>query len=128
MRQDGAPETRVRQGGEMEERIIAADPVADPQGYRRELLALLGDDDPAQVLAATLAAFQERTSGLHDELIIRRPEPGEWSVAELLGHLWDAELAYALRRAAGQLRRPAQRQPRPHPRHPGGPVGAGRDP
>ena len=26
----------------MEERIIAADPVADPQGYRRELLALLG--------------------------------------------------------------------------------------
>jgi hypothetical protein len=36
----------------MEERIIAAYPVADRQGYRRELLALLGDDDPAQVPAA----------------------------------------------------------------------------
>jgi hypothetical protein len=84
----------------MEERIIAADPVADPQGYRRELLALLGDDDPAQVLAATLAELQERTSGLPGELIARRPEPGEWSVAELLGHLWDAELAYAFRARA----------------------------
>jgi hypothetical protein len=84
----------------MEERIIAADPVADPQGYRRELLALLGDDDPVQVLAATLAAFQERTDGLPDALVTRRPEPGEWSVAELLGHLWDAELAYAFRARA----------------------------
>jgi hypothetical protein len=84
----------------MEERIIAADPVADPQGYRRELLALLGDDDPAQVLAATLAELQERTGGLPDDLIARRPEPGEWSVAELLGHLWDAELADAFRARA----------------------------
>ena len=84
----------------MEERIIAADPVADPQGYRRELLALLGDDDPAQVLAATLAELQQRTGGLPDDLIARRPEPGEWSVAELLGHLWDAELAYAFRARA----------------------------
>jgi hypothetical protein len=67
----------------MEERIIAADPVADPQGYRRELLALLGDDDPAQVLAATLADFQDRTDGLPGTLVGRRPEPGEWSVAEL---------------------------------------------
>jgi len=84
----------------MEERIIAADPVADPQGYRRELLALLGDDDPAQVLAATLADFQDRTDGLPGTLVGRRPKPGEWSVAELLGHLWDAELAYAFRARA----------------------------
>jgi hypothetical protein len=92
----------------MEERIIAADPVADPQGYRRELLALLGDDDPGQVLAATLAAFRERTGGLPDELVGRRPGPGEWSVAELLGHLFDAEVAYSFRARAIL----AQEQPR----------------
>jgi hypothetical protein len=97
MRQDGR---RGREGGEMEERIIAADPVADPQGYRRELLALLGDDDPAQVLAATLADFQELTGDLPEDLVARRPEPGEWSVAELLGHLWDAELVYGFRARA----------------------------
>lgn len=76
----------------MEERIVAADPVADPQGYRRELLALLGDDDPGEVLEATLRELQERTRGLPAELVGRRPQPGEWSVAELLAHLWDSEV------------------------------------
>jgi DinB superfamily len=84
----------------MEERIVVADPVADPQGYRRELLALLGDSDPLDVLAATLRAFEERASGLPAELVNRRPAPREWSVAELLGHLWDAEVAYSFRARA----------------------------
>lgn len=81
----------------MEERIVAADPVEDPQGYQRELLALLGDQDPVGVLAATPAAFRERAGDLPAELLGRRPEPGEWSVAELLGHLWDAEIAMSFR-------------------------------
>jgi hypothetical protein len=81
----------------MEERIVVADPVADPQGYQRELLALLGGRDPVDVLAGTVAAVRESTAGLADELLARRPEPGEWSAAELLGHLWDAELAFSSR-------------------------------
>ena len=84
----------------MEERIVAADPVADPQGYRRELLALLGDADPGEVLEDTMGAVQERTRGLPDELVGRRPEPREWSVTELLAHLWDAELVYGFRARA----------------------------
>lgn|SRR5262245_9654198 len=84
----------------MEERIIAADPVADPRGYQRELLALLGGRDPLAVLAATPRSFQEWTHGLDDELLVRRPEPGEWSVVELLGHLLDAEIAYSFRARA----------------------------
>jgi hypothetical protein len=81
----------------MEERIIAADPVADPQGYQRELLALLGTSDPLEVLAATPAAIQQRTTLLAGEALGRRPAAGEWSVTELVGHLWDAEIAYAFR-------------------------------
>jgi hypothetical protein len=84
----------------MEERIVAADPVTDPQGYRRELLALLGDDDPGEVLAATLREVQERTGDLPADLVGRRPQPGEWSVAELLAHLWDSELVYGFRARA----------------------------
>jgi len=84
----------------MEERIIAADPVADPQGYQQELLALLGTADPLEVLAATPDAFHQRTRGLAAEVVGRRPAPREWSVAELLGHLWDAEIAYAFRARA----------------------------
>jgi DinB family protein len=81
----------------MEERIVVADPVADPQGYQRELLALLGTSDPVEVLAATPATIQQRTRPLAAEVLDRRPAAGEWSVAELLGHLWDAEIAYAFR-------------------------------
>ena len=84
----------------MEERIVVADPVGDPQGYQRELLALLGTSDPLEVMEATLATFRERTAGLAAEAVERRPAPREWSVAELLGHLWDAEVAYSFRARA----------------------------
>lgn len=66
----------------MEERIIAADPVADPQGYRRELLALLGHDDPAEVLAATLAELQEQ-AGIHAK---RGPTSFRVATDEIAGH------------------------------------------
>jgi len=81
----------------MEERIIAADPVADPQGYQGELLALLGTSDPVAVLAATPATIQQRTGTLTAEVLDRPPAAGEWSVAQLVGHLWDAEIAYGFR-------------------------------
>jgi hypothetical protein len=81
----------------MEELIIAADPVADPQGYQRELLALLGTSDPVEVLAATPATIEQWTMPLTAEVLDQRPAAGEWSVAELVGHLWDAEIAYGFR-------------------------------
>ena len=84
----------------MEERIIVADPVGDPQGYQRELLALLGGEDPKAALAATLATLREEAGELSEERLSRRPAPAGWSVAELLGHLWDAEIAYAFRARA----------------------------
>jgi hypothetical protein len=84
----------------MEERIVLADPVADPQGYQRELLGLLGGQDPVVVLAATPLAVREQASGLSEALLGRRPEPREWSVSELLGHLWDSEIAYSFRARA----------------------------
>jgi hypothetical protein len=81
----------------VEERIIAADPVLDPKGYQRELLALLGDADPVDVLAATPQAVRDMAAGLTDEVLTRRPEPHEWSATEVLGHLWDGELMVATR-------------------------------
>jgi putative transposase len=87
-------------GGVMEERIVVADPVADPKGYQRELLALLGGRDPVAVLAGTPTAVEEQTAGLDERLLGRPPAAGEWSVTELLGHLWDAEIAYSFRARA----------------------------
>jgi hypothetical protein len=81
----------------MEERIVVADPVEDPQGYQRELLTLLGGADPVQVLAATVPAARELTAGVPAPLLEQRPEPAEWSAAEVIGHLWDAELVFSFR-------------------------------
>jgi len=75
---------------------INPDPVTTPDAYRASLLSALGDDDPAHVQAATPALV---ATLIHDagDLLRVRPEPGEWSVLECLGHLTDGELVVAAR-------------------------------
>jgi hypothetical protein len=60
------------------------------------MLTLLGDDDPAEVQSATPAALRDLAARAGDD-IRTRPEEGEWSVMELIGHLTDAELVAAAR-------------------------------
>jgi hypothetical protein len=74
----------------------SADPVADPQGYQRLLLGLLGDDDPAQAQATAPTAWRALVTEAGDRLR-ERPEPAEWSVLECLGHAVDAEVVSSAR-------------------------------
>lgn len=67
------------------------DPVSDPSGYQRHLLGLLGPDDPADVQASSPAAWRVLLREAGDR-VRERPEPGEWSVLECLGHASDAEV------------------------------------
>jgi hypothetical protein len=67
------------------------DPVADPQGYQRHLLGLLGDDDPAQVQAGTADAFRALIEVAAADASTH-PTPTEWSVVQCLAHLTDAEI------------------------------------
>lgn len=69
-------------------------PVEDPSGYQRALLSYLGGDDPAAVQAATPAALRALFAEAGDR-IRTEPEPGEWSVLEVAGHMVDAEVVYA---------------------------------
>lgn len=71
------------------------DPVADPSGYVRLILGLLGEDDPEEVQAGTPAAWRGLVQDAGDR-VAERPEPGEWSVLECLGHAADAELVSAV--------------------------------
>jgi hypothetical protein len=80
-----------------EERIVAPDPVTEPEAYQKALLDLLGDQDLEAVLAATPERVAELTEDLDLELLQKRPEPGEWSAEEILGHLFDAEVVYSFR-------------------------------
>ena len=70
------------------------DPVAGATEYRETLLQILGNQDPAEVIATIPDQVQRiiREAGEH---LRTRPAEGEWSVIELLGHLVDAELVVA---------------------------------
>lgn len=76
--------------------FAAPNELTDPQGYQRHLLALLGDDDPAEVQAATPAALRALAAEAGDRLTVR-PEPEEWAVYGCLAHLADAELVMSTR-------------------------------
>ncbi len=73
-----------------------SDALAAAEAYRRQLLDLLGDDDPAVVQSATAARLRELAKEAGDDLRVR-PEPTEWSVVECIGHLVDSELTTAAR-------------------------------
>ena len=70
------------------------DPVAESDAYRNMLLGLLGDQDPAEVQAASPEKFAALIQAAGPNLRTR-PAPGEWSVLELLGHAMDAEIVLA---------------------------------
>ena len=70
--------------------------LATADAYRRQLLDLLGDDDPAVVQSSTAARLRELVTEARDDLRVR-PEPTEWSVVECIGHLVDSEVTTAAR-------------------------------
>ncbi|HEX2058206.1 MAG TPA: DinB family protein [Actinomycetota bacterium] len=81
----------------MEERIVAPDPVEDPQGYQQALLDLLGDQEALDVLASTPEKIEDLCTEVDVALLQKAPEPGEWSAEEVLAHLLDAEIVYSFR-------------------------------
>jgi DinB family protein len=60
-------------------------------------LGFLGDDDPAEVMAATPQKLRVLIAGVDDESVRRRPAADSWSAIELLGHFADIELIHGER-------------------------------
>src|SRR5256886_17170472 len=67
------------------------DPVTQAAASQQLLPGVLGQDDPAEVQAATRARILAVLKAAGSDLR-RTPAPGEWSVLQLLGHLVDAEI------------------------------------
>lgn len=67
------------------------------QAFTTSVVALVGDRDPLAVLAELPDALTSAVAGLEDAAL-RQPEgPGKWSIADVLGHLVDAELVFGFR-------------------------------
>lgn len=74
--------------------MTSPDPVREAKAYRQSLLAALGGDNPAEAQAQTPAALRVLVRDAGPRLRTR-PEPGEWSALECIGHITDGELVVA---------------------------------
>jgi hypothetical protein len=72
------------------------DPINEPKAYQDYLIGLVGDDDPAEVQAATPQRIRSLLAEAGDDAG-RRPMAREWSVLECVAHIVDAEIVAAAR-------------------------------
>ena len=70
------------------------DATSDPIDYRDALLALAGDRDPLTILAGTPYAVAALCANAASA---PTAAPGEWSPADVVGHLVDAEMTLGFR-------------------------------
>ena len=81
---------------------------ADPGAYVRHMLALVGDRDPVALLEAGPDRLAQAAAGLYEADARRQPEPGAWSVLQVLRHVADSEIVYGYRlRLIAASERPA---------------------
>src|ERR1700689_5074642 len=75
-------------------RSLPRGPMAETfEAYRTRVLSYLGDEEPIGVQQATPSQLDRRLRDVAPEELIRRPAPEKWSIAEIVAHLADAELA-----------------------------------
>lgn len=67
------------------------------QEYTARLLSYGEGKDPLRLQQAAPAKLAALLKGKNRKQVMRRPTPDKWSVAEILAHLADAELAIAWR-------------------------------
>jgi uncharacterized damage-inducible protein DinB len=63
-----------------------------PQQYIQRILGFVDGKDPLRVQRETPKKLQTLIKPLNKKQLTQPPEPGKWSIAEILAHLADAEL------------------------------------
>ena len=73
------------------------DPATDPRRYREALLSIAVAGDPLEIIAHTPQRVRELLRGHDTGALQQRPAAGEWSAAEIVGHLLDDEIVNGFR-------------------------------
>jgi hypothetical protein len=68
-----------------------------PQQYTQRLLSYADGKDPLRLQQAAPKKLAALIKGKKKEQLSRRPGPGKWSVAEIMAHLADGEIAISWR-------------------------------
>ena len=73
------------------------DATAEPAAYKAALLDLAADIDPLEIFANTVKQWRAAASELSPDQLVAAPQEGEWSVAQITGHLYDVEIVQGFR-------------------------------
>lgn len=65
--------------------------------YKARIFGYVGRQDPIRIQKATAARLARLIRGLTPAQLRKRPQPGKWSIAEILAHLADTELVAGYR-------------------------------
>jgi DinB superfamily len=65
--------------------------------YIQRILGYVEGQDAIKVQRSTAAKLEKLIRGLTPQQVRRQPEPGKWSIAEILAHLADAEIVVSWR-------------------------------
>jgi uncharacterized damage-inducible protein DinB len=78
--------------------------------YLKRILGHVEGKDPWRVQRSTAQKLTAMVKGLDHKLVVKRPAPEKWSIAEILAHLADTEVvaAWRLRSILGQNAQPIQ--------------------
>jgi hypothetical protein len=68
-----------------------------PQQYTQRILGHSNGKDPVKLQQAAPRKFAALIKGRGKKQLTRRPEPGKWSIAEIMAHMADAELVIGYR-------------------------------
>jgi len=68
-----------------------------PQQYTARMLGNVATQEPLKVQAATPRKLERLVARTSAARLRKRPEPGKWSVAEILAHLADVEIVVGWR-------------------------------
>jgi hypothetical protein len=68
-----------------------------PQQYRQRMFSYIEGSDPLRSLAAAPRRLQRLLKGSTLPRLRKRPAPQKWSIAEIVSHLADSELARSFR-------------------------------
>ena len=68
-----------------------------PEEYRKRMLSHLDGKDPLKLQAAAPKKIERLLKGVSAAKLRKRPAPGKWSIAEIIGHVADTELVGGFR-------------------------------